>query len=107
MLEKFYIIFYFSGCAVPDPATDSVIVIAGYSYYGYSTNVTRYNDYGFMESLPPLNVGRVYAGCSGYYNEAGNLVTFIFFFGKNLHFLSDIPDPKRLIQTFVLRMLMT
>jgi len=65
------------GCAVPDPATDSVIVITGYSGYGYSTNVTRYNDYGFIESLPPLNVGRVYAGCSGYYNEAGNLVLVV------------------------------
>jgi len=66
------------GCAVPDPATDSVIVITGYTddYY-YSTNVTRYNDYGFVESLPQLNVGRVYAGCSGYYNEAGNLVLVV------------------------------
>ena len=94
MLKKFYIIFYFSGCAVPDPATDSVIVIAGYSYYGYSTNVTRYNDYGFMESLPPLNVGRVYAGCSGYYNEAGNLVTFIFFFEKTYIFCQTYQIPK-------------
>jgi len=62
------------GCAVPDPATDSVIVIGGEAL---STNVTRYNDYGFKESLPQLNAGRVYLGCSGFYNEAGNLVLVV------------------------------
>jgi len=65
------------GCAVADPSTDSVIVIAGYGDYGYSTNVTRYDVNGFVESLPPLNVGRVYAGCAGYYNDADNLVLVV------------------------------
>ena len=65
----------YSGCAVADPSTDSVIVIGGYNQDNYySTNVTRYDVNGFVESLPPLNFRRVYAGCAGYYNDDENLV---------------------------------
>ena len=73
----FYI--FFRGCAVADPASDSVLVIAGYHEDFYlSANVTRYNVNGYVESLPNLNVGRVQAGCSGYYNDADNLVKLYF-----------------------------
>jgi len=67
------------GCAVADPATDSVILIAGYDQINNQVlaNVTRYNLYGYVESLPPLNVGRMYAGCAGYYNDADNLVLVV------------------------------
>jgi len=88
-------------CAVPDKKSDSVIIIGGYQNnmcsgygndtegygsddgygYGYgggsyypSNKVTRYNEYGFVEELPPLNYATVYAGCSGYYDYDDNLV---------------------------------
>lgn len=89
-------------CAVPDKKSDSVIIIGGYQNemcggygndtngygsdddgygYGYggegyypSSRVTRYDKYGFVEELPSLNYGTVYAGCSGYYDDDDNLV---------------------------------
>ena len=82
----------FSSCAIADPKTDSVIVIGGLDQdldednvlnpANFSTFVTRYNAMGFVESLPPLKVGRAFgfgffSGCSGFYNEDGNLVILI------------------------------
>ena len=78
----------FSSCAVADPKTDSVIVIGGFDQdldednvlnpANFSTFVTRYNTNGIVESLPPLKVGRafgiLFSGCSGFYNDDGNLV---------------------------------
>merc|ERR1712098_109673 len=48
----------------------------GETYYP-SDKVTIYNQYGYAGSLPPLNFGRIYAGCSGYYDEDDNLVLVV------------------------------
>ena len=37
--------------------------------------VVRYDIYGNETPLPPLNNPNIYFGCSGYYNDVGNLVS--------------------------------
>ena len=101
---EYHLQLFSSACAVPDKKSDSVIIIGGYQNnmcsgygnvtegygsddgygYGYgggsyypSNKVTRYNEYGFVEELPPLNYATVYAGCSGYYDYDDNLVSTI------------------------------
>jgi len=65
---------YFA-CAVADPKTDTVIIIGGYnSSYSMTGEVVRYDIYGNETPLPPLNNPNIYFGCSGYYNDVGNLV---------------------------------
>ena len=56
-------------CAIPDG--DSVVIISG------GTDVTRYNETGFVENLPSLNNGRGFASCVGYVNNQSETV-FIF-----------------------------
>jgi len=67
----------YGACAVADPKTDTVIIIGGYNETYYTDNVVRYDINGIKTPLPSLNYGRVYHGCSGYYNNVGNLVLVV------------------------------
>ena len=66
--------YYFSACAVADQKTDTVIIIGG-DNFTLTDEVTRYDIHGNETPLPNLNHRRVYFGCSGYYNDNGNLVS--------------------------------
>jgi len=70
-------------CAVADPKTDTVIIIGGLNSAGVTDEVIRYNVYGTETPLPPLNYPRYYFGCSGYYNNVGNLVLVVTGTGEN------------------------
>ena len=59
-----------------------MIIIGGYNETYSTDNVVRYDINGIKTPLPSLNYGRVYHGCSGYYNNVGNLVS------KNLYELA-------------------
>ena len=62
-------------CAIPDPRSDSVIVLGGFDYGKVSiSTVIRYGESGFLEFLPSLNYPRVSPGCAGYYNDNNQLV---------------------------------
>jgi len=67
---------YFA-CAVADPKTDTVIIIGGYTETGITNEVVRYDIYGNETPLPPLTHPRYIMGCSGYYNNVGNLVLVV------------------------------
>merc|ERR1712198_109177 len=64
-------------CAVADPKTDTVIIIGGYNETGITNEVVRYDIYGNETPLPPLTHPRKNMGCSGYYNNVGNLVLVV------------------------------
>jgi len=65
-------------CAVADPKTDTVIIIGGYgTKNGITNEVVRYDIYGNETPLPPLTNPRYMMGCSGYYNNVGNLVLVV------------------------------
>jgi len=65
-------------CAVADPKTDTVIIIGGYdTENGITNEVVRYDIYGNETPLPPLTYPRYVMGCSGYYNNVGNLVLVV------------------------------
>jgi len=65
-------------CAVADPKTDTVIILGGINETYYSTDkVVRYDIYGNETPLPSLNYPRQYFGCSGFYNDVGNLVLVV------------------------------
>jgi len=70
----------YGACAVADPKTDTVIIIGGdnfTSYYYGTDEVIKYDIHGNETPLPNLNHRRVYFGCSGYYNDNGNLVLVV------------------------------
>jgi len=67
----------FGACAVADPKTDTVIIIGGYNENGITDEVIRYDIYGIETQLPPLTHPRDDMGCSGYYNNVGNLVLVV------------------------------
>jgi len=68
----------YGACAVADPKTDTVIIIGGFNEaYETTDEVVRYDIYGNESPLPPLNYPRVHFGCSGYYNDVGNLVLVV------------------------------
>jgi len=53
-----------------------VIILGGYnSSYFLTDEVVRYDIHGNETPLPNLNNKMVYFGCSGYYNNVGNLVS--------------------------------
>jgi len=64
-------------CAVADPKTDTVIIIGGYNENGITDEVIRYDIYGNELILPSLTDPRFFMGCSGYYNNVGNLVLVV------------------------------
>jgi len=64
-------------CAVADPKTDTVIIIGGYNENGVTNEVVRYDIYGNEFILPSLTNPRYMMGCSGYYNNVGNLVLVV------------------------------
>jgi len=64
-------------CAVADPKTDTVIIIGGRNENGRTNEVVRYDIYGIETQLPPLTHPRDDMGCSGYYNNVGNLVLVV------------------------------
>jgi len=64
-------------CAVADPKTDTVIIIGGYNKNGITDEVIRYDIYGNESILPSLTDPRFVMGCSGYYNNVGNLVLVV------------------------------
>jgi len=67
---------YFA-CAVADPKTDTVIIIGGVNETGVTNQVIRYDIYGNKFILPHLTNPRSIMGCSGYYNNVGNLVLVV------------------------------
>jgi len=68
----------YGACAVADPKTDTVIILGGYnSSYFLTDEVVRYDIHGNETPLPNLNNKMVYFGCSGYYNNVGNLVLVV------------------------------
>jgi len=68
----------YGACAVADPKTDTVIIIGGYNLTYYATDeVVRYDIHGYETQLPNLTYPRRYLGCSGYYNNVGNLVLVV------------------------------
>merc|ERR1711973_149244 len=68
----------YGACAVSDPRNDQVIIIGGYDGSGASSDTVDVFDIdGYVSSLPSLNSPRYWAGCSGYYNDAGNLVLIV------------------------------
>jgi len=68
----------YGACAVADPKTDTVIIIGGYnSTYSATDEVVRYDIHGNETPLPNLTYPRRYFGCSGYYNNIGNLVLVV------------------------------
>merc|ERR1712198_523019 len=64
-------------CAVADPKTDTVIIIGGVNKTGITNEVIRYDIYGNETPLPHLTNPRYLMGCSGYYNNVGNLVLVV------------------------------
>jgi len=60
----------------PDDGYGYGVGYGGSTYYP-SDKVTVYNQYGYVGSLPNLNFGRIYAGCSGYYDYDDNLVLIV------------------------------
>ena len=70
---------YFSdACSIPDPSSATVLVTGG--YYTAKT-VSRYAREGWVEDLPPLNVGRSMHGC-GSYVSGGDLVSTVQWYRK-------------------------
>ena len=70
-------------CSIPDPSSATVLVTGGY----YTLNTVsryctvlycncRYGLEGWLEDLPPLNMGRYYHGCGGYVS-GGDLVSAV------------------------------
>jgi len=66
----------YGACAVADPKTDTVFIIGGDNYYA-TDEVVRYDIHGDETQLPNLTYPRSYLGCSGYYNNVGNLVLVV------------------------------
>jgi len=66
-----------TACAVADPKTDTVIIIGGYNGSQVVDEVIRYDIYGNEFILPSLTYPRYMMGCSGYYNNVGNLVLVV------------------------------
>ena len=64
--------YYRYACSIPDPSSATVIVTGGF-YYALDT-VSRYGLEGWLEDLPPLNVGRSRHGCGSYVSD-GDLVS--------------------------------
>merc|ERR1712002_175785 len=64
-------------CEVADPRNDQVIIIGGYDESGSTATVDIYDIYGYVSSLPPLYSTRIWHGCSGYYDDADNLVLIV------------------------------
>ena len=53
-----------------------MIIIGGINETYHPTDkVVRYDIYGIETPLPNLNYPRYSLGCSGYYNDVGNLVS--------------------------------
>merc|ERR1719447_618973 len=68
----------YGACAVADPKTDTVIILGGINeYYEGTDEVIRYDIYGNEFILPNLTYPRYFMGCSGYYNNVGNLVLVV------------------------------
>ena len=63
----------YQSCAIEDPRSNSVIITGGWRL-GWRETVDRYNEEGFVESLPNLNHARMNHGCAGYYNDNNKLV---------------------------------
>merc|ERR1712198_558460 len=65
-------------CAVSDPRNDQVIIIGGFDGSGDpSATVDIFDIDGYVSSLPSLSSSRYWVGCSGYYNDADNLVLIV------------------------------
>ena len=62
-------------CAIADPKSDTVIIIGGCKISSCTDEVIRYDISGNQTPLPSLNYPRYFFGCSGYYNNVGNLVS--------------------------------
>merc|ERR1712002_777218 len=60
-------------CEVADPRNDRVIIIGGSG----SSAVDIYYIDGSVQPLPSLNSDRIWAGCSGYYDEFDNFVLIV------------------------------
>ena len=56
-------------CAVQDDRTSSVYILGGSVKKEVHSNVTRYGNSGFLESLPNMNYKRKNLGCAGYYDN--------------------------------------
>ncbi len=54
-----------AACAIPDG--DSVVIVGG-------KEVSRYNESGFVEALPSLNIGGRFQSCAGYVNNQNKMV---------------------------------
>ena len=52
-----------------------MIIIGGDNENGITDEVIRYDIYGNETPLPNLTYPRTEFGCSGYYNNVGNLVS--------------------------------
>ena len=63
--------FYRLACSIPDPSSATVLVTGGWPTFA---TVSRYGLEGWLEDLPPLNVGRREHGC-GSYVSGGDLVS--------------------------------
>ena len=62
---------YSSACAIPDTATDTVVVTGGTQP---RTSVVRYGQQGWLEDLPGLLTGRYLHACSSFVSS-GRLVS--------------------------------
>jgi len=60
-----------AACAIPDG--DSVVILGGQFTL---KDVSRYNESGFVEALPGLNVGGGFRACAGYINNQNKMVYF-------------------------------
>ena len=66
-----FVCFRYS-CAIQDLTSQTVIITGGVDEGMTATNlkkVTRYDIEGFVEDMPPLNIGRAVHGCGAYLRD--------------------------------------
>ena len=59
-------------CSIQDLTSQTVIITGGVDEGMTATNlkkVTRYDIEGFVEDMPPLNIGRAVHGCGAYLRD--------------------------------------
>ena len=75
--KGFYLKYYLYGsCAVPDPESDTVVIIGGNTAHDRVTSL--YNEDGWVEDFGVLNYKRLWHGCTSYVADKKRVTTYCF-----------------------------
>ena len=66
--------FFRGSCAIPDLISDMVVLTGGLTTM---QGVFRYSLEGYVDTLPPMEVGRYHHGCGGYLRQVDGVQVWL------------------------------